>query len=178
MFVQGFMDVTNADDELLNWASRIRDARQKANLTQKQLGAKIGRSQQTIDGYETGSREPDVAMYKAIARACNVDPIWLIFGDIAGRANPRGDETLTAILAEAHKQSRHFAWAFHQAAQFLSQEGIDADFPYVFAYTKKLLRTVESESDNARAQQAILRTIELDREELRLNLERTRNRIL
>lgn len=154
------------------FAVRIKTAREKAGLTQHELATQIKRSQQTVDGYEHG-REPNIAVYREIASATNVDVAWLIFGD-----QPGGDDGLATILAKAQEQSRYFAWTFHQAAAFLAQEGVNADFAYTLAYAQKLLRAIDDDADEAGTKEAILRTIELDRDELRRELDQARKKLL
>lgn len=47
----------------------IRDARIKAGLSQTELATQIGASQQTVSGYEAGTKRPTVARLRAIERA-------------------------------------------------------------------------------------------------------------
>jgi len=57
---------------------RLREARERANLTQEQLADAAGVSQQAICGYETGRRSGGrYATVIAIAAALGVDPAWL-----------------------------------------------------------------------------------------------------
>lgn len=160
------------------WAERIKEARVRANLTQRQLGERIMRSQQAVNGYESGGREPDVPMYRAIAKICGVHPAWLIFGDDVVRGDPCSNHTVAGIIAEGQKDSRYFVWAFQQAAQFLAQENVDADFAYLIAYTQKILGAVNNDADETGARQAILRAIDLDRQEFRRNMDEARKRLL
>lgn len=169
---------------LPSWAERIRNVRERAALTQRELGERIHRSQQTVNGYESGSREPDVAVYREIAVACSVDPLdpvhpsWLIFGDDIIRSGPRRNDAFFDIVAEAEKKSRHFAWVFYQSAKFLGEENVDADFAYTLAYTQKKLSLVGQEADEAKVREVILRAIEDDRQEFRRNVEKARKRLL
>lgn len=50
------------------------EARTKAGLTQKQLGALIGRPQSYISNYERGAGRVDVADLLMIAKALGLDP--------------------------------------------------------------------------------------------------------
>jgi transcriptional regulator with XRE-family HTH domain len=61
--------------------NRLRAAREHASLTAKQLGARVGRSAQTIFRYEWGEHEPTLAMIHTIARVCGVSQSWLLTGD-------------------------------------------------------------------------------------------------
>jgi transcriptional regulator with XRE-family HTH domain len=53
-------------------ADRIKQARQKKNLTQEQLAAKLGCTKATVSRYETEDREPDLEMITRIAAALQV----------------------------------------------------------------------------------------------------------
>lgn len=154
------------------WAARIVKARDDCGLNQKALGKLIGKSQQTIAGYETGSTEPSLAIYKSIAKETNVSPAWLIFGQ-EGRS-----ESLSGVAVEADKNNRLFAWAFHQAARLFTEESVNADFSYTLAYTWKLLRSFGQESDEAKAKESVLRTIEIDRDEFRKDIDEARKKRL
>jgi len=50
------------------------EARDKAGLTQKQLGALIGRPQSYVSNYERGVGRVDVADLLVIAKALGLDP--------------------------------------------------------------------------------------------------------
>ncbi|HJB41832.1 MAG TPA: helix-turn-helix domain-containing protein [Candidatus Gemmiger avicola] len=54
-------------------AERIKAARKKAGLTQKQLADKLGISFQTIAQWETGSRKPKIDTLRRIASALEVN---------------------------------------------------------------------------------------------------------
>ena len=64
-------------------ANRIRQARKDAGLTQQQLATKIGsKSRSFICDIESDRFDPSIEMVKKIARALDVDPGYLIFGDL------------------------------------------------------------------------------------------------
>lgn len=54
---------------------RIRQARKRAGLTQKQLGEISGTSETTVKQYELGKRQPRIEQLQAIATALEV-PVW------------------------------------------------------------------------------------------------------
>nr|DAE86812.1 MAG TPA: Helix-turn-helix XRE-family like protein [Caudoviricetes sp.] len=60
-------------------ANKIREYREKAKLTQQELGAIIGKSQIAISLYESGERTPSIKVSKAIAKALNatLDSIFM-----------------------------------------------------------------------------------------------------
>ena len=47
--------------------NRIKELRQKNNLTLKELGQKVGMAANTISRYETGKREPKLETWKKLA---------------------------------------------------------------------------------------------------------------
>ena len=61
---------------------RIKAARKKAGMTQKELADKLGIPYQGISQYERGIRNPKIATVKKIAEALQVSPSELIPGEI------------------------------------------------------------------------------------------------
>ena len=49
--------------------------RNKAGLTQRELGKKLRKPQSWIHNCETGNRRVDVGEFAAWCRACNLDPV-------------------------------------------------------------------------------------------------------
>lgn len=58
-------------------------ARRRADLTQQQLAARLGKPQSFVSEYERGQRRVDVVELLAIARELGADPVDL-FSQIAG----------------------------------------------------------------------------------------------
>ena len=56
----------------MNFAERLRQARIKRGYTQQQIADKMGITNSTYCGYETGKRQPDVAKIKQLANILNV----------------------------------------------------------------------------------------------------------
>ena len=154
------------------WAMRIADARERRGLSQAELGKAVGKSQQTIAGYEGGDPEPNLTVYRRIAKATDVAPAWLIFG------NEGDGSAMSGIAIEANKQNRLFAWAFQQAARLFTDEGINADFSYMLRYANKLLRLTGDGSDDTQAKESVLRAIEIDRVEFRKDFDEARKKRL
>ncbi|MBF0453609.1 MAG: helix-turn-helix transcriptional regulator [Magnetococcales bacterium] len=77
------------------FSERIKLARDRANLTQKQLAEKVGISQTAVHKLECG-RSATSRMTVQIALTCQVDPIWLAtgHGEITriGRIVPLNDQ--------------------------------------------------------------------------------------
>lgn len=64
-------------------ADRIKQARLEAGLTQQQLADRIGiKSRSFICEMEKDHFDPGIDLVKKIARALDVDPGYLIFGDL------------------------------------------------------------------------------------------------
>jgi transcriptional regulator with XRE-family HTH domain len=57
-------------------------ARRKANMTQVELAALLGKPQSVVSGYENGRRRVDVIEFLLIVRALGADPVE-IFAEIA-----------------------------------------------------------------------------------------------
>ena len=56
----------------------LRRLREEAGLTQRQLGAILGKRQAWVYGSETGNRRVDVAEFSHWCRACNMEPATAI----------------------------------------------------------------------------------------------------
>ena len=58
-------------------------ARRKANLTQSELAALLGKPQSVVSGYENGRRRVDLVEFLLIVRTLGADPVG-IFSEIVG----------------------------------------------------------------------------------------------
>ena len=58
-------------------------ARQRANMTQVELAARLGKPQSVVSAYEAGKRRVDVVEFLLIVRALGADPVD-IFAEIMG----------------------------------------------------------------------------------------------
>jgi len=57
-------------------------ARQRANMTQVELAARLGKPQSVVSGYENGRRRVDVVEFLLIVRTLGADPVEA-FAEIA-----------------------------------------------------------------------------------------------
>lgn len=57
--------------------NRIKELREKNNLTLKELGQKTGMANNTLSQYETGKREPKLETWKKLADFFNVSVPYL-----------------------------------------------------------------------------------------------------
>ena len=53
----------------------LREMRENAGLTQRQVGAKLRRPQSWVYNCETANRRVDITEFLAWCRACNADPL-------------------------------------------------------------------------------------------------------
>ena len=58
--------------------NRLRELRIKAGMSQKELGRKIDRNENTICKYEKGLREPKLNTWKILANTLHVTPQYLV----------------------------------------------------------------------------------------------------
>ena len=65
-------------DLYLRMIERLIAARKDADLTQVDLGKRIGKRQTFVSKFETGERRLDVAEFVEIGRAIGVDPYGLM----------------------------------------------------------------------------------------------------
>ena len=65
------------DMELQIFADRLKELRQKLNITQKEFAEKIGITAAALSSYENNIKNPSIAVAKRIAEAFNVSIDWL-----------------------------------------------------------------------------------------------------
>ncbi len=58
--------------------TRIKNRRKQLRITQKELGAAIGKGESTISEWEAGKRSPDVELIYALAEALHTTPAYLM----------------------------------------------------------------------------------------------------
>lgn len=66
--------------DILNTGEKIKQARKKAGITQKELGKKLKVSQAMIGQYESGKRKPKLETLDKIADALGAD-VWDLYED-------------------------------------------------------------------------------------------------
>lgn len=64
--------------DILNTGEKIKLARKRAGLTQKELGEKLGITYQQIGQYENGKRQPKLETLNKIADALDAD-VWELY---------------------------------------------------------------------------------------------------
>ncbi|MGO5115218.1 helix-turn-helix transcriptional regulator [Candidatus Avoscillospira sp. LCP25S3_F1] len=61
----------------------LKRLRQIAGLTQEEVADKIGLTRQAISGYESGRRQPDIAMIEQLAQLYHTDILEILYGNSA-----------------------------------------------------------------------------------------------
>ena len=87
--------------------SRIRQARDRAGLTQEQLAERIGVSRTAIARYESGEIEPKLHNLAAIAETLNVstDELLGVRVSVSGLSlSPEAEAALSTFIREILKQ--------------------------------------------------------------------------
>lgn len=69
--------------------NRIREQRQRAGLSQSELGRLIGFSEATVNRYENGNRKPDIIVLRKIALVLNI-PLRDLFVDFSATGHGEG----------------------------------------------------------------------------------------
>ena len=77
--------------------NRLKELRQKNNLTLKELGQKVGMPTITISRYETGKREPKLETWNKLAEYFNVPTSYLMGLDRNDLKFPTKKEALDFI---------------------------------------------------------------------------------
>ena len=88
-------------DITMTYGDRIKLARETANLTQEQLGEKLGVTGVTIMRYEKNQREPRQDQFKRLAAALNVDVNWLMNGQTLEERNQGWKDYIAQRFREA-----------------------------------------------------------------------------
>ncbi|MEE6638575.1 helix-turn-helix transcriptional regulator [Limosilactobacillus pontis] len=95
--------------------NRIKECRQVAGMSQKELAKLTGLSQGAITHYEAGIREPSLEAWEKIAKALNVIPAYLV-----GWSDKPMSQTLEQI-AERREDKMHF---YHVHSQHLPIDAV------------------------------------------------------
>ena len=82
-----------------DWAERLRQAREKKGITQRQLVERFGSNQTTIVYYETGRREPRIGYLMDLIKETGVTGEWLL----TGKGGMYGEEKKIITKEEAIK---------------------------------------------------------------------------
>ena len=67
---------------MIEFGQRLKSLRKQRNLTQKQLGEKLGLSDKTISKWERGLGCPDISLLRDISKIFNVNIEKILLGDL------------------------------------------------------------------------------------------------
>lgn len=95
--------------------NRIKECRQVAGMSQKELSKLVGVNDDAIKQYETGTCEPSLEMWEKLATALNVIPAYLV-----GWSDKPMSQTLEQI-AERRENKMHF---YHVRSQCLPIDAV------------------------------------------------------
>ncbi|MFA0994687.1 MULTISPECIES: XRE family transcriptional regulator [Pseudomonas syringae group] len=85
----------------MDLSERIKTARTRAGLTQREVADRVGIAQTAISQLESGKTQRSTYLFQ-IAEACGVSSVWLIAG--AGAMGTAGDSTIDAEMERNFKE--------------------------------------------------------------------------
>ena len=125
-------------------ANLIKEARKKAGLTQKELGALVGTSEAMISQYENGHRRPKYTTLETIAKALGIEVDYL-YVDAKDRTSLLVDdfcgssvELITKLQAVGWKE------LWHEDGTYELSDGVDNSF----CVTAEDLKQLDSETNS------------------------------
>ena len=77
---------------------RIKDARERANIDQRNLAKMLGIAPSTLSGYESGTHDPKSDILSRIADICNVSTDFLLGRETEDDNSTNPVDRLTAIV--------------------------------------------------------------------------------
>lgn len=134
---------------------RIKEARKKAGLTQKELGAKLGVTYQTLAQWENDLRNPKQETIKRIATALNCDFYWLLLGEDLSIE----DRQALNVMCVFNTDDYHIQKAAKLAVYYAENEHKSRG--YSFSKTEEELIQSFSELNPSGQQEAVKRIEEL-----------------
>lgn len=84
---------------------KLREARKKKGLNQKEAAKQLAMPRTTYSGYERGTSEPDFNTLKKLSDFYDVDSNWLL-DDKKGNGYPLPEELMLKIIKEAEAEYR------------------------------------------------------------------------
>lgn len=127
-------------------ANLIKEARKKAGITQKELGARVGTSESMISQYENGHRRPKYSTLEKIAEALaiEVDFLWVDANDPDRDALIVDDFCASSV--ELITKLRAVGWAEMtcEDCSFMLTDGVGTSF----SVTEDELKQLDKETDS------------------------------
>ena len=91
-----YLNLRYGYDEMRN-IMRLRELREKAGLTMKEVGVAVGSAESTMSLYETGKRQPDFCTMKRIADYFGVTVDYLMGSEVDEILEKRSSEEQTLL---------------------------------------------------------------------------------
>lgn len=125
-------------------ANLIKEARKKAGLTQKELGALVGTSEAMISQYENGHRRPKYTTLETIAKALGIEVDYL-YVDAKDR-DPLFVDDFCGSSVELVAKLRAVGWTeiWLKDDTYELSDGVDNSF----CVTGEELKQLDSETDS------------------------------
>jgi transcriptional regulator with XRE-family HTH domain len=163
-------------EQIPPWAHRLREAREKAGLTQDQLGELTSISPKSLSNWETGLYQPKLTDFQAVADATGVEAAWIVYGPAS--REPSGTDSLSGVAPKTEKANRHLIWTVFEVWRFFNEEGLQPNWNEVVSFVHYIVEAAKDSPDDAHAKEAISRKLEAERASLRAGLEEARKKIL
>lgn len=110
----------------MNLGARIRKIRKEKDLTQSELGKRIGIKSNSVSLIESGDRNASEQVILSICREFNVNEIWLRTGEGEPFEKLSRDEELSAFLGKVVSGKEDFRKRFISALSALDVEDWEA----------------------------------------------------
>lgn len=120
-------------DRKIEIGYRIKDCREQADITQEELGNRIGLNKSTIQRYETGKIERiKIPVLQAIAKELNVDPLYLSL-----KTNKKGTfDSIPSNISDVITDNIYMIPVFETVSAGLGAFTDDAIIDYVPLYVR------------------------------------------
>lgn len=124
---------------------RIKEAREQAGYSQKELAEIIGVAPNTFHGYESGKHDPKSELLAKIAQACNVTVDFILGRESETKKSPDAAEAAPEAGGDLSKAEEDFFMEFRKLPE--SHKGLAADL--CTALVRELVKhqTIESKTE-------------------------------
>ncbi|MBQ8160214.1 MAG: helix-turn-helix domain-containing protein [Clostridia bacterium] len=124
----------------LFFASRIRDLRQEAGLSQANLGSILGVSSSAVKNWESGRTRPDLANIPFLCKALHVSVSDLFTSDTSEKANSQEEQELLTSFRGMGDPHRHILIRLAHDFEEMDRGTIRPVIPFI-----RLRRLIEAE---------------------------------
>ena len=121
---------------VMTFGDRLRNLRQKANMTQKEVAEKLGITESAYGYYEQGRREPPQEAYKVLAQLFDVTLDYLILGTSGGSTSGVSTEEAEFLKWVDENLESSFFYDFDRSPE-QSKAQLMEDLRYLWEREKK-----------------------------------------